>query len=199
MENLRYILSQYRHQTALLIGHRYIIEETTESCMAGGGYILSKKALSKFIKLVKEEKCRNDPGGAEDVEMGKCLTNHAIFLDGNDQLGQNQFFPIGIEEHVKDPKHYTYWYRRIQWSNYTEGSLDCCADTIASLHYINPEQMYLLNYLIYNVHPFGLTFNKEMPKKLSLQEVINLSEVKSMSKLYKEHPLIHHLDDDERY
>lgn len=73
MENLRYMLYQYRPQTSLYFGSRFAIEYDPYSYMAGGFYILSKKALVKFVEniLPNETMCRYDAGGAEDWEMGK--------------------------------------------------------------------------------------------------------------------------------
>jgi hypothetical protein len=56
MENLRYMLYQYRSKTSLYFGHRYTRgvkgKGHTEGFMAGGGYILSKKALRKLVEEI---------------------------------------------------------------------------------------------------------------------------------------------------
>lgn len=132
--------------------------------------------------------------------MGLCLTGHAIQLDAHDILGQKQFFPVGTEDHFLK-KINDWWYPTNQWVQYPQGTLECCADTIACLHYIPPKEMHLFNYLIYKVHPFGFEKNgvRDLPKKLSLNELINASDVKSLSKNFHDHKFVHFLDDDEKY
>jgi hypothetical protein len=68
-------------------------------------------------------------------------------------------------------------------------------------HYINPHEMYFLEYAIYKVHPFGLQRNltEVLPRKLTLQEVIEKSDTKSFSPNFKEHVRVHNLDDDEKF
>ena len=90
MENVRYMLSQYHHETSLYFGCRYITESTMEGYMAGGGYILSKKALSKLNEniLPNENMCRSDNGGPEDLEMGNncnCLFQIKIIYISDSQ------------------------------------------------------------------------------------------------------------------
>lgn len=37
--------------------------------------------------------------------------------------------------------------------------LECCSDSLISVHYVTPANMYLFEYLIYHVKPFGLSYN----------------------------------------
>jgi len=129
------------------------------------------------------------------------LKNLAIFLDGRDQLDQKRFFPLSPEQHFKpalDPK---FWYSQYLWRNVSQGGLQCCSDTFVSKHYTSPKEMHSLQYLIYNVHPYGLQKNltETLPRKLSIEEVIKLSDEKSFAPNYKQHKFIHKIDDDEKY
>jgi glycoprotein-N-acetylgalactosamine 3-beta-galactosyltransferase len=169
--------------------------------MAGGSYILSKKALQKFITKIMTNGtiCRSNGGGSEDLEMGKCLQHHALAIDGRDSLHQQRFFPLGVERHMKKSVNKTFWYQKYQWFNVTQGSTKCCSDTLAAAHYIKPKEMIFLEYLIYHLHPFGLEKNltESLPKKLSLQEVIKEADVRSYSPNYKAHQTYHNIDVDE--
>lgn len=61
--------------------------------------------------------------------------------------------------------------------------------------------MLALQYLIYDVHPFGLQKNltESLPRKLTIEELIKLSDEKSFASNYKEHQRIHQIDEDEKY
>jgi hypothetical protein len=171
--------------------------------MAGGGYILSKKAVHKFVtNRMVDPTCAQSPGGSEDAEMGKCLEGHTIQLDAHNLLGQKQFFPIGPENYMnpKNPKWPTWWYESMEWEDYKRGGLDGIADTLACVHYAAPKEMHLINYLVYKIYPFGLTRESDaLPRKLSLEEIIKFSDAESKSKHYLKHEVVHGLEDDEKY
>ncbi len=161
---------------------------------------MSKKALWKFAtKLLNDsEHCNPESHAAEDMEMGACLESHAIPLDGHDLSGQKEFFPVEIENHLTNLNR-RWWYTKNMWHSYPYG-MNCCAETIANLHYIPPEEIELLNYLIYKVHPFGLEKSqlKDLPKKIKLEDLIKLSDVASNSPNYRKHKFVHFLDEDEK-
>ena len=224
MENVRYMLSQYRHETALYFGCRYMTPHSVEGYMAGGGYILSKKALSKFNEkiLPNSNVCQQNEKGVEDLEMGnntswflvlvnsiyisnsdcfsgKCLENTTIFVDTRDEKNQMTFFPLEVKEHLKPIRNLDFWYYDYLYYNVTQGSLDCCSENVAGLHYIEPQQMYTLDYFIYHVNPYGLELtNDKKPSKMPLKEILRRSNEKSSSSNYREHEVIREMEETEK-
>ena len=63
--------------------------------------------------LSDPNKCRADAGGAEDLEMGKCLLNVDVHPgDSRDELERERFHPFVPEHHlIPDilPKDMWYW------------------------------------------------------------------------------------------
>lgn len=120
--------------------------------------MLSREAVRLFVEqgLRDPAICRSDPGGHEDVGMGKCLENLNVKAgDSRDSQGRNRFFPFDPETHLV-PDRMPNWYWDYTYCPVKPGR-DCCSDMAVSFHYVNPNQMYVLDYLIYNVHPFGIT------------------------------------------
>ena len=202
MENVRYMLSQYYPKTSLFFGHRYASQF---SYMAGGGYIISRKALEKFVTKIMHDKnnCRIEDDGPEDLELGRCFENQTIFVDERDEKKEKRFFPVGIMEHfgLKN-ENSSYWYDDMLFYESKYGGLECCSETIVNLHYISPMEMYMLDYLIYNVYPFG--FNKNITKlnhsKIPLDDIIKASDINSTAKDFRgSHIANHEFDEDEKY
>lgn len=203
VENIRYMLYQYRPQTALYFGHRYAVEALPEGYMAGGGYVLSKAALEKFVTKILPNNtiCSMKEGGAEDWELGRCLQHSALYVDDRDEKLGKRFFPAGIGDHVKPKKEMTYWYDNSQYFNYLQGNLSCCSEVPAGFHYVGAHELYLMEYLTRRVHPFGIEDNviETLPRKLAFKEIIESSDVESPSPKFKKHPIYHNFDESEKY
>lgn len=145
--------------------------------------------------------CRFDGDGAEDAEMGKCLKNSAIFVDERDDKMEKRFFPVGVQEHMKRDRDENYWYPKNQYYKVAQGNLSCCSDVPAGFHYVIRGEDYLLEYLIYHVHPFGLTKNltETLPRKLKLKDILRASDAESSSPNFVKKPTAHDLEPSEIY
>ncbi|KAG5667528.1 hypothetical protein PVAND_015507 [Polypedilum vanderplanki] len=206
MENLRYTLAQYRPQMSLYIGHRFAVnmQNVKEGYMAGGGHIFSKKALEKFVTKIepKAELCPQGDGEADDLLVGVCLKKFAIFIDARDRKNQKQIFPVGVEEHMHNRgQDMNYWYWKNLWRKVYQGGLDCCSDLYIGAHYVSPREMFMLEYLVYNVHPFGIEKNltETLPQKFSMDEIIKASDAISLSPNFLPHENVHNIDSDEKF
>lgn len=202
MENLRFMLSQYNPKTALYFGHRFIgAVGDNEGFMAGGGYILSKKALQKFEEsLVKNETiCSAISSPEEDVKMAQCLAHSAIFVDTRDELKQNRFFPMGVEIHMKEKENPDSWYTHLQYYKVPQGNTDCCSNTAIGFHYVSPHELFALDYFIYKVHPFGINRRDVLPRKFSLQEIIDASDANNNLSNVADHNEYHNLEPSEMF
>jgi hypothetical protein len=75
------------------------------------------------------------------------------------------------------------WYYSMMYYDTPQGSIDCCSDTIAQIHYVKPKEMYLFEYLVYRVHPFGLEkyVSETLPQKLPMKEILRRSSALSES------------------
>lgn len=161
---------------------------------------MSKKALDKFVGIVKKNKFLFTPDGEfEDGRMGKALKHSAIFVDSRDERQRARFFPIPITKLMTGPFNLDHWFSRNNYYNFSLNGLIGFSDVGISFHYIKPYEMYLFEYLVYHVHPFGLIKNgsETLPKKLKLKEIIAASDAKSSAPNFRKHKDFHSLTSSE--
>ncbi|KZS07143.1 Glycoprotein-N-acetylgalactosamine 3-beta-galactosyltransferase 1 [Daphnia magna] len=162
LENLRYMLSAYNASEPIAFGHKFKPFVQQGFFSGGAGYILSKEATKRFVEegLKNPKKCKKAEPGAEDVEMGRCLANLKVKAgDSRDSYGRGRFFPFVPEDHLlPGPVTKDFWFWKYIYYPVKEG-LACCSDTAVSFHYVSPNDMYVLDYLIYHLKPFGIRSN----------------------------------------
>ena len=103
MENLRKLLLEYKPTVPLYFGRRFKPYVKQGYMSGGAGYVLSREGVKHFVEqaLNNPYKCRQDFGGAEDVEIGRCVENVGVIArDSRDSLGRETFNPFLPEHHL---------------------------------------------------------------------------------------------------
>ncbi|KAK5641433.1 hypothetical protein RI129_009980 [Pyrocoelia pectoralis] len=173
LENLRYMLMTHSPLEPVYFGCRYNLFIKQGFMSGGAGYVLSKEALRRFVEegLPNKTLCNQSPDGGEDVEMGKCMEDVNVKAgDSRDVLGRGRFFPFVpvhhlIPGHTSKDTHYYYTHKQ---------GMDCCSDNAVSFHYVSPNQMYVLEYLIYHLRPYGISYHVDMPNVTQEETVENV-------------------------
>ena len=162
--------------------------------MSGGaGYVLSKEALKKFaVEAYNDTKICPTNFKSEDVQLGMCLENVGVIAgDSRDCEGNERFLPLAVEHVI--PTDTSFWYKNYTFYPQNKVSFNrfvflliptlnlnfslsfknksCCSSSAISFHYIQPEEFYIMEYLIYGLRPFGITGNMQLPNKISINEV----------------------------
>ncbi|KAK3095478.1 hypothetical protein FSP39_015158 [Pinctada imbricata] len=148
MENLRHLLESYNSQNAVYLGHHFRIGTRQGYMSGGGGFLLSAGALKAINEkgYGVEPMCQMD-GKDEDLDIGICLDHIGVKTYSSiDKYGRQSFHPFGIIKSLTSSitGGESYYFDRP-----IKDGPDCCSQLSVSFHYINPVQMYLLEFMLY--------------------------------------------------
>lgn len=155
LENLRYFLAQHNTSHNHYFGRHFRPYGGYNS--GGAGYVFSKQTLVTFNQALRDPSVCKLKSHAEDAEVGVCLRMMGVPPgDTRDELGRETFHPFSPDSHLfPNGIPTTNWLHKYNKHPVVSGP-NCCSDHSIAFHYITPNRMYVLEYMIYHLHPFGV-------------------------------------------
>ena len=154
-ENLRYLLSDYKPSQAIYFGQHFSMIVANGYMSGGAGYVYSREALRRYGEHGHTQLCNNSQG-IDDVDIGTCFQTLGILPgDSRDKLGRSSFhcLPPDPAVHTGMPK----WlevYLKFFDKNFT--GMESVSDYPISFHWVSKDTMYMLEYYIYHLRPYGI-------------------------------------------
>ncbi|CAL8068826.1 unnamed protein product [Calicophoron daubneyi] len=125
----------------------------------GAGYVISRAGLQRIAEgLNTNSECGIDHHTwAEDVVLGTCAEATGVkLLDSLDEYGRERFHPFDCATMLDAAAlNSTTWFTSYNYHQIKEGK-ECCSDYSATFHYVSPEHMYVYDFLLYHLHPYGI-------------------------------------------
>ncbi|XP_062135294.1 uncharacterized protein LOC133845001 isoform X1 [Drosophila sulfurigaster albostrigata] len=172
IDNMRYMLHSHHKEEPIYFGCHFHPNKDENYMSGGAGYVLSREALRRLIEHgLHSSGCNRQQSGTEDFEMGVCLKYCGIApADSRDSYGRHRFMPLSLE-HIMIPGrlHFDFWL--YHYLNYKlNKGLECCSTYAITIHYVMHYQMYLFDFLLYNMRPYGIIGGHE-PLAVTLDNI----------------------------
>lgn len=121
--------------------------------------MLSREALKRLVERgfgKNLTECHLNEGSVEDVEMGSCLESVGVKAgDTRDSEGRQRFLPLSAYELIassnEGQQSNKYWFNEYQFYPPAKWGKQCCSREAISFHYMTPQMMRLLDWIIYDL------------------------------------------------
>ncbi|CAL8087447.1 unnamed protein product [Calicophoron daubneyi] len=157
MENLFKVAKMRSPSEAYMTGYRLTHEPMSNHFSGGGGYLISRPALSVIVDraLDRHPQCPSYDGWKDDLYIAACATAVGVRLyDTVNVNGLSLFYWGNIRTFVKDALHHS----KVSGSKTLcrRNGSDAPADEHISFHYMGPSMQYIMEFLVYYAWPLGL-------------------------------------------
>ncbi|XP_059482339.1 glycoprotein-N-acetylgalactosamine 3-beta-galactosyltransferase 1-like [Neocloeon triangulifer] len=165
VDSLRNFLLGFSPEAPLFFGEQLRSPYDQIYMAGGGGYVLSRVGVQKFIDLLNDPRSdeevgcsRVKPTSEEDPFISHCLIHANVSaIDSRDHLGQNRFSQHSgiIRSSVWGETDNFYWRYQLYKSTAQKPGpyVGCCSSSAISFHYTRPLNMFFYDFLIRKVNP----------------------------------------------
>ncbi|EUB60140.1 Glycoprotein-N-acetylgalactosamine 3-beta-galactosyltransferase [Echinococcus granulosus] len=175
VENLRALLREIDFKEPLLIGRSMAATQGTIQFLSDeSGYVMSRAALERLAVGIKTnvEAC-SESDAAADVNFGKCAIAVGVkLIHAVDQDKSDLFHPLTPWDILKkfletinpDPT--------VFGSDQMTKALTCCSDQSVAFSDLRGAHLYMMEYMVYHLYPYGIIHEPENYEKLFMCERI---------------------------
>ncbi|XP_041356277.1 glycoprotein-N-acetylgalactosamine 3-beta-galactosyltransferase 1-like isoform X2 [Gigantopelta aegis] len=167
MENLQLMLSMLNPSEPSYLGFHFKYNVHQGYMSGGGTYVLSRMALRRVVKdgILRGGMCAAD-GNDEDIDVGACLEKVGVAPYATyDKFGRHAFHASNVKDFMIGPLSE---YLRHYPSHDVKVGPNCCSQFSVSFHYMEPDMMYIMDFLLYRMSVFGLDTDYQSPHMTNL-------------------------------